>query len=200
MELSAAPEYVRTSPATRRPAIPSPASPASRFLCFNAGHITQALHSGVLGYLTKYSEAGDVIDGIRRVATGKRVFSPEIAQVQAEEELDGDGALAPPTPSPSARPTPVSWFPGYCRRSKWQRPSLSAQPSGVSEHEQTSLVGLNVLDSVDAAGTPLFRHMIAVTDKQTEARIRYVWLNRKTNHVEPKNAWLYRQGLCTRTA
>lgn len=57
-----------------------------------------------------------------------------------------------------------------------------------------TLVGLNVLDSVDAAGTPLFRHMIAVTDKQTEARIRYVWLNRKTNHVEPKNAWLYRQG------
>ena len=51
-----------------------------------------------------------------------------------------------------------------------------------------TLVGLNVLDSVDAAGTPLFRHMIAVTDKQTEARIRYVWLNRKTNHVEPKNA------------
>lgn len=57
-----------------------------------------------------------------------------------------------------------------------------------------SLVGMNVLDSVDAAGTPLFRHMIAVTDKQTEARIRYVWLNRKTNHVEPKNAWLHREG------
>jgi cytochrome c len=29
--------------------------------------------------------------------------------------------------------------------------------------------------------------MIAVTDKQAEARIRYVWLNRKTNHVEPKD-------------
>lgn len=57
-----------------------------------------------------------------------------------------------------------------------------------------SLVGLKVLDSVDAAGNPLFRHMIAVTDKQTEARIRYVWLNRRTNHVEPKFAWLHRQG------
>ncbi|HLO64255.1 MAG TPA: cache domain-containing protein [Azonexus sp.] len=57
-----------------------------------------------------------------------------------------------------------------------------------------TLVGLNVLDSVDAAGTPLFRHMIAVTDKQDEARIRYVWLNRKTNHVEPKNAWIHREG------
>lgn len=57
-----------------------------------------------------------------------------------------------------------------------------------------SLIGLKVLDSVDAAGNPLFRHMIAVTDKQKEANIRYVWLNRKTNHVEPKHVWLYRQG------
>jgi cytochrome c len=57
-----------------------------------------------------------------------------------------------------------------------------------------SLIGLNVLDSVDAAGNPLFRQMIAVTDKQQEARIRYVWLNRKHNHVEPKVAWLHREG------
>lgn len=56
------------------------------------------------------------------------------------------------------------------------------------------LVGLKVLDSVDAAGNPLFRQMIAVTDKQQEARIRYVWLNRQSNHVEPKFAWLHREG------
>lgn len=57
-----------------------------------------------------------------------------------------------------------------------------------------NLVGLNVLDSVDAAGTPLFRQMIAMTDKQQEAHIRYVWLNRKLNHVEPKVAFLHREG------
>ena len=56
------------------------------------------------------------------------------------------------------------------------------------------LVGLNVLDTVDASGNPLFRNMIAVTDKQQEAKIRYVWLNRKSNHVEPKVAWLHREG------
>ena len=56
------------------------------------------------------------------------------------------------------------------------------------------LVGLNVLDTVDASGNPLFRNMIAVTDKQKEAKIRYVWLNRKSNHVEPKVAWLHREG------
>ena len=56
------------------------------------------------------------------------------------------------------------------------------------------LVGLNVLDTVDAAGTPLFRQMIAVTDKQDDARIRYVWLNRQSNRVEPKVAWVHREG------
>jgi cytochrome c len=57
-----------------------------------------------------------------------------------------------------------------------------------------SLIGLKVLDSVDAAGHPLFREMIAVTEKQQEARIGYVWLNRQSNRVEPKHAWLHRQG------
>jgi len=57
-----------------------------------------------------------------------------------------------------------------------------------------SLVGLKVLDSVDAAGKPLFREMIAVTEKQKEASIRYVWLNRKSNQVQPKVAWLHREG------
>ncbi|WP_306603764.1 response regulator transcription factor [Azonexus sp.] len=63
-----------------------------------AGHVTQALRSGALGYLTKYSEPDEVIDGIRRIAAGKRVFSPEIAQVLAEEAIDGDGALTHLTP------------------------------------------------------------------------------------------------------
>jgi len=57
-----------------------------------------------------------------------------------------------------------------------------------------ALVGLKVLDSVDAAGNPLFRQMLAVTEKQDEARIRYVWLNRQSNRVEPKVAWVHREG------
>lgn len=63
-----------------------------------AGHITQALKSGAMGYLTKYCEPDDVINGIRRIAAGKRVFSPEIAQILAEEAIDGDSALAHLTP------------------------------------------------------------------------------------------------------
>ncbi|MFZ2855616.1 MAG: response regulator transcription factor [Rhodocyclaceae bacterium] len=63
-----------------------------------AGHITQALRSGALGYLTKFCEPGDVIDGIRRIAAGKRVFSPEIAQILAREAVDGDGPFTHLTP------------------------------------------------------------------------------------------------------
>jgi DNA-binding NarL/FixJ family response regulator len=62
-----------------------------------AGHITQALRSGALGYLSKHCEPEDVIDGIRRVAAGKRVFSPEIAQILARE-AGGEDAFAQLTP------------------------------------------------------------------------------------------------------
>jgi len=63
-----------------------------------AGHITQALRSGALGYLTKYCEPSEVIDGVRCIATGKRVFSPEIAQIIAQEAAAGDDAFSHLTP------------------------------------------------------------------------------------------------------
>ncbi|CAM3648101.1 response regulator transcription factor [Polaromonas hydrogenivorans] len=64
----------------------------------DAGHITQALRSGAHGYLTKHCEPEEVIDGIRRIALGKRVFSPEVAQILAEEAQGGEGAFAHLTP------------------------------------------------------------------------------------------------------
>lgn len=63
-----------------------------------AGHITQALRCGALGYLSKHCEPDDVIDGIRSIAAGKRVFSPEIAQILARESAGGDGAFSHLTP------------------------------------------------------------------------------------------------------
>ncbi len=63
-----------------------------------ASHVTQALRSGAHGYLTKYCEPSDVIDGIRRVAAGRRVFSPEIAETLAREAIEGEGDLAQLTP------------------------------------------------------------------------------------------------------
>lgn len=64
----------------------------------DGGHIIQALRSGALGYMTKHCEPEDVIDGIRRIATGKRVFSPEIAQILAMEAANGEDAFAHLTP------------------------------------------------------------------------------------------------------
>lgn len=64
----------------------------------SAGHVTQALRSGAHGYLTKYCEPDEVINGIRRIAAGKRVFSPEIAEVLAREAIQGDTPLATLTP------------------------------------------------------------------------------------------------------
>lgn len=64
----------------------------------SAGHVTQALRSGAHGYLTKYCEPDDVIGGIRRIAAGQRVFSPEIAEVLAHEAIEGDAPLASLTP------------------------------------------------------------------------------------------------------
>lgn len=63
-----------------------------------AGHITQALRCGAMGYLSKHCEPDDVIDGIRRVVGGKRVFSPDIAQLIACEAAGGDGAFDQLTP------------------------------------------------------------------------------------------------------
>ncbi len=56
------------------------------------------------------------------------------------------------------------------------------------------LVGLNVLEARDAAGTPLFHNMLDAVKSQPEASVRYVWLDRATNKVEPKITYLHRFG------
>ena len=62
------------------------------------GYVTQAMRAGALGYLSKSSEPGDMLDGIRAVARGRRVLAPDIARSLAEASLDGDGLLNRLTP------------------------------------------------------------------------------------------------------
>lgn len=52
------------------------------------------------------------------------------------------------------------------------------------------LVGLNVLNTTDSAGNPLFREMIRVARERQEGTVRYMWLNRVTNQVEPKVSYI----------
>ncbi len=57
-----------------------------------------------------------------------------------------------------------------------------------------ALVGLTVLNTTDAAGNPLFREMIDSTRRTQEATVRYMWLNRVTNKVEPKVSYVRKVG------
>ena len=57
-----------------------------------------------------------------------------------------------------------------------------------------ALVGLTVLNTTDAAGNPLFREMIDRTRVSPEATVRYMWLNRVTNKVEPKVSHVRKHG------
>ena len=76
--------------------------PALRILVLSmhedAGHVMQALKCGAHGYLTKHSEPEDVIDAIRRIAAGRRAFSPDIADVLASEAVDSEAQLQQLTP------------------------------------------------------------------------------------------------------
>lgn len=76
--------------------------PALRVLVLSmhdsAGHVIQALKSGAHGYLTKYCEPDEVIDGIRNVVAGKQVFSSDIADTIASEAISGDALLQHLTP------------------------------------------------------------------------------------------------------
>lgn len=56
------------------------------------------------------------------------------------------------------------------------------------------LVGMNVLDLRDAAGKPLIREMVEVAKTKGSGSVDYVWLNRKTNHIESKTSLLKRVG------
>jgi DNA-binding NarL/FixJ family response regulator len=62
------------------------------------GHVMQALRSGAQGYLTKYCEPDEVLAAIRRVATGRKTFSADIAEALAT------GAVETPTPMQQLTP------------------------------------------------------------------------------------------------
>lgn len=64
----------------------------------------------------------------------------------------------------------------------------------VANGAARSLVGTNALETRDAAGNPLFRNMMDAVKVEREAKVRYVWLNRKDNRVEPKVTYLHRRG------
>jgi DNA-binding NarL/FixJ family response regulator len=76
--------------------------PQLRVLVFSmhqsAGHVTQALRNGALGYITKHSDPLEMIAAIRTVAQGRKVFSADIAHVLACEAVQHQNPLHCLTP------------------------------------------------------------------------------------------------------
>lgn len=76
--------------------------PQLRVLVFSmhqsAGHVTQALRNGALGYISKNSDPQEMIDAIRSVAQGRKVFSADVAQVLAGVAVQHQNPLQQLTP------------------------------------------------------------------------------------------------------
>jgi DNA-binding NarL/FixJ family response regulator len=71
----------------------------ARILIFSmhlsAGFALKAFEAGALGYLTKTSEAGELIKAVTAVASGRRYLSEDVARVLAADRLSGSGAADP---------------------------------------------------------------------------------------------------------
>ena len=57
-----------------------------------------------------------------------------------------------------------------------------------------NLVGVDVRELSDAAGTPLFKQMIALAKQKGSGTVNYVWRNPATNAVEQKHSLIQRVG------
>lgn len=64
----------------------------------HAGYALQALRSGALGYLTKDSDPSHMLDAVRQVAQGRRVFSADLVHGVLGEDPEHRGPLAQLTP------------------------------------------------------------------------------------------------------
>jgi cytochrome c len=56
------------------------------------------------------------------------------------------------------------------------------------------LVGMQVMDLRDATGKALIREMVDVASARGEGQVQYVWLNRVSNRVEDKTAFVRKVG------
>lgn len=62
------------------------------------GHVRQALKCGAHGYLTKFSDPAEVVEGLRQVALGRKVFSREISELLAKDSVIETARLDSLTP------------------------------------------------------------------------------------------------------
>jgi DNA-binding NarL/FixJ family response regulator len=64
----------------------------------HAGYARQAFRAGAQGYLTKHADPDDMLAALRKVAQGRRVLSPDMAELLANDSLEADAAISRLTP------------------------------------------------------------------------------------------------------
>ena len=64
----------------------------------HAGYARQAFRAGAQGYLTKHADPTDMLAAVRKVAQGKRLLSPDMAELLANDSLEADSSISRLTP------------------------------------------------------------------------------------------------------
>jgi cytochrome c len=72
--------------------------------------------------------------------------------------------------------------------------ALDLQGNYFASGANPGLVGLNVRETRDAAGNPLFKDMIELARTKGEGTVSYMWLDRLDNRLEHKTSYIKRIG------
>jgi DNA-binding NarL/FixJ family response regulator len=68
-------------------------------------HLYPALAAGACGFLVKDAAPGELLDAVRRAATGDSPFSPAVLRRLVEQAVRARGTAAPPPPAPAGLTT-----------------------------------------------------------------------------------------------
>ena len=113
----------------------------------DAGPIRRLLGSGVRGYVTKGSEATEMVDAITRVIAGERYLSPDVARQLAMDTIDGGESN--PFERLTAREHEVIVLLLRGRRNRQIGESLFISEKTVSTHRTRSFEKLGVATTAD---------------------------------------------------
>ncbi|HEX6828966.1 MAG TPA: cache domain-containing protein [Burkholderiales bacterium] len=72
--------------------------------------------------------------------------------------------------------------------------ALDLQGTYFASGANPGLAGLNVRETRDAAGNPLFKDMIEIAQTKGEGTVSYVWLDRHDNRLDRKTSYIKRIG------
>lgn len=109
---------------------------------------TRLLHAGAVGYLTKGADVDEMMDAIKRVHSGQRYISPEIAQKLALKSLSKDPDVAP-FEQLSERELQISMMIVDCQKVNDIAKTLSLSPKTVNTYRYRIFEKLSIRSDVE---------------------------------------------------